>query len=209
MQEKKHCSLKTNQNQFVGAAAKTFSRSKALTCKGTRWCKRVSCLRCLEQRRRAFVCLPLEFCIKKQIGFHLTLTWHHDKTTQNEFFILERHGGAVWTTICQIIGPFIRVRAIGRNRCSPHFHVLLTERGLNKVIMKLGTLKGPNKPRVAAATITDLHGILGYLFDQNFVVTALNPSRPRTFRIATATRGCPMRFPKGRDWETIRSSEAL
>lgn len=91
-------------------------------------------------------------------------------------------------------GKYIACWSIDQKQDLAHLHLIVVDERvavLSRLLQKVGSMEWD----IFITRVTSLDGLLGYIFDRNFIPTFSDERRPRRYRCLTASRGLPCGFP--------------
>lgn len=189
-----------------------FSKGSAINspkviCSARRPCHRlVKCSDCTFRRREYFISACYGHA--KACGLlderpnHLTLSFL-DPGEAFSWIRLDDARRALLKPFNGKLGSFIKCWAIEPLTDLPHLHLIVGSTR-TELILELVRQFGPTGTNLHVQRVTSLEGLLGYLFDMNFIPTYCDKRRPRGYRLLTASRGFPCGFPPIHYKEQIR-----
>lgn len=186
------------ETDLVRAGATLNSPRKWPKCHLSRPCKRVQvCDGCRSRRRQYFIEMGSRIVLQKRLTTLLTLAWTNSECPWS--VLLGRAIKAI-SIVRKNGGKQIRVMAIGTQR-TPHLHVLLAPHNCELSCKRIRSLPAPERPTIQYKGIAEPKGLLGYIFDQNYMPTLSLTDRPRRIRLLTGCRGMSYGYPPRHEWE--------
>ncbi len=182
------------------------SRAKII-CKPKFRCKRMSCRRC-RAIRRAYLIVSGGSLIRSQGECsHLILSWIN--SDNDPWKVLLERAYAVIKALSHKVSFFIRFLSLGERSETPHLHMIIkaTEENIVRNLVKLKSLNC--KHRIHCSSIYDPEGLLGYLFDQNFIPSFFHNDRPKGIRLISGSRKIKYGFPDAVAQKQIESLKLL
>ena len=182
----------------------TNSRTSNVICT-RRWpCRRLTCKRCYVKRRGFFVYSGLEHIKSCDLDTFLTLSWI-GSTDENVWGQLLTDARMLFKAMSgKMRWHYIRVLSVGVEKRTPHIHIILGEAAAS-VISKLSKSRWPESIRLNIKQMDNPHGLLGYVFDQNYKLGFLDQTRPKGVRLLTASRPMETGFPTGQQLKKLWS----
>lgn len=169
-----------------------------------RWnCKRMTCQSCKSTRREYFVNCGLLFGKQWQLDTFVTISWKWIDGWENSWYVAINNMDKLSKNLnSKRIRPYIRVLAVGSKNC-PHVHFSLTKTHLQKLIKVVAQVWRREEVDIQIKPIHNLKKLMGYFFDQNYLVSQLDPDRTKGVRLITASRPMPCGFPTKRSSELV------
>ena len=174
----------------------TLGKSKRFCIRG--WpCKTMSCEKCYKRRRRYFTRRGYLHCKENDLSQFTTISWVGLNYKADPWHVLSLNYRTLSKKCSGMkLGHYIRTIAVGEQN-TPHVHIIHHKRSEEK--LKRICKKQWNKDcLVHSKPVTSAIKLLGYFFDQNFKLSALDPNRPKRLRVLSASRPMSVAFPTGR-----------
>lgn len=157
-------------------------------------CKRKQCAPCMYRRKQYFLTQAVPFVDKCSLSQMITVSlkgyWQHH--TPEELSEHLRHLRSYFTSLKKNkINKYILVLSLGKEKCTPHFHVILNKNDLNNV---LPILESNKELDIHHESINEPHGIISYIF-RNFECIFNHPAYPKRFRALSGSRDIKYGFP--------------
>lgn len=183
-----------NLSPQFGKGVSLNSSQRSIRCTDKWLCKRMTCSHCRLKRRGFFVNNATAYCEGHQIDTHFIVSWRR-YNREHPWTTIQRYLPELSKSASGKIGKYIRTIGIGSRCSTPHVHYLVQAERIESV-KKTALRKGPLGTDIEVIKAHDPEGLLGYFYDQNFLVAHLDPERPRRIRILSGSRGSPCGFPK-------------
>lgn len=157
-------------------------------------CKRMQCETCAYKRKQFFVNCGL-ICTKQWgLDTFVTISWRWQNPANNSWCVATSNMSKLSKKMtCKRIRPYIRVLAVGNKNC-PHVHLSLSKLNAQKLLLMCPKLWG-KKVNIDSKPITDAAELLGYFFDQNFLISYKDHRRVKGIRLLSASRPMPCGYP--------------
>ncbi len=174
-------------------------------CHYWRPCKRKSCEQCMKRHRQYFVEMGEFYTIQRGLNLHATISWLKRNCNDDPHIMCVALAHNMSKALSGKIGPFIRVTGIGRKKGTPHLHYLVRYE-VGELLKSRAEQHSPPGSIVwkDKKVVYDHRGILGYLFDQNFTLAALDPERIKGMRLISGSRGMTYGYPRKKHWEALQ-----
>lgn len=186
--------LALTKTMQLGKEVSLNSKKRSIRCSDNWLCKRMTCSFCRLKRRAFFVNNATVYCAAHEINTHFIVSWRR-LSKEHPWTTIQRQLPKLSKAASGKIGKYIRTIGIGGRCSTPHIHYLLQSERVEK-LRGIALRKGPPGTDVEVDVTYDPEGLLGYFYDQNFLVAHLDPERPRRIRIISGSRGSPCGFPK-------------
>jgi hypothetical protein len=170
----------------------TLNSRYRIICTESRPCKRMFCVQCYKKRRAFFISKGRQLIVHNKLDCFATLSLTCD--TDGPWGSVTRVTPKLSKQMSGKIGKYIRCISIGEGASTPHIHYILSKMAGEKLDQITFVMK--ERSSFCKEKIFDSSGVLGYMFDQNFMYTFLLPDRPRRIRLLSASRQMPCGFPK-------------
>lgn len=162
-------------------------------CYLARPCRRITkCRSCKNLRRKFFIKEAKRFCITNNLLLHAVITWKRSNS-ECPWSTLRRSVRELYIGRTIRSEKYIRVAAIGEKTEAAHIHLLLNERG--KRLLKNRAKRLTKNCRFHVKAVHNLTKLLGYLYDQNFILSSQMSSKPKGIRLISGSRGISYGFP--------------
>ena len=187
-----------NLPQLIQAGATLNSQPRrVIKCSLWHPCKRMFCDGCMSRRRHYFVEEGAKFVRSKGVDRFSTVSWPLQKG-EEPWGKLSHLVPKLSKNLSGHLGPFIRTIGIGDKR-TPHLHCLVKQSG-NLFLERYSKNNGPGETSFNSKAIYDLEGLLGYIFDHNFLDAHLDSERPKRTKVLTCSRGFRVGYPPKQYW---------
>lgn len=164
-------------------------------CSPNRNCKRMSCRKCAKLRRDYFIKCGLLCGTQWALDSFVTVSWKWSDDSDNSWCIAINNMDKLSKKMnSNRIRPYIRVLAVGKKNC-PHVHFSISKSHSQKLAAVVTQIWKKRAVNIQIQPIQDLEGLMGYFFDQNYLVSQLDPNRVKGIRLITASRPMPYGFP--------------
>lgn len=185
------------------------SRPRPKACRPSRWCRDLRCDHCAEIHRKHFITEVNRQHSKVPYAWFLTIDFRGaiDFTVWSKLAMMSR----LWTKAHGAsAGSNFRVLAISRRHDHPHLHIAASDQYGHTIARRLGiTLAAGSHDIFLEQTpvnldiqvVDDIERLAGYLFDENYRVTAIRPDKPPRLRLLTSSKGPRLGFPC---WKKVR-----
>ena len=171
-------------------------------CYYKRRCKLMSCDSCKFIRRSHFIDAGVSYVKKHCLNYFVTVNFTSMvERLGYEWDDLYYFHNLIWGKFKRHGLKFIRCLSMDtdeyQNYLHPHIHLILNAKDALRYIdiAKEYSIRLECKVDDRRA-IYDTEGVLGYMFDQNFIVTQLLKSKPRGIRLLRASKGLKCSFPQ-------------
>lgn len=189
----------TSYLNTVGEASLN-SRKPRIKCTRSWPCKRMACLSCRMRRRTFFVARGSAHSRKYGLSRFVTVSWVFVGSGDSWLKLVSLNGDLSKTLSGMRAGPFIRVISIGERARTLHAHYIVRETTAD-IIQQVVRKKWAQIARVHMKPIANIYGVLGYVFDQNFLPSYFDLERIKGIRLLSASRPMPTGFPTSRTRE--------
>jgi hypothetical protein len=185
-----------------------------IQCSPQRPCRRHNCDQCQPKRRRYITVVGAHFTELKKLNTHCGITaivGPKDADDRDAWMVVNQLAETVSRALRGRIGPFIRVSAVSyKSRFSfPHLHFIIQQSAKEKFLRLLKRKFANSRARiwVDPNLISDAEGLLGYLFDQNYLPAINDPSRIKGRRVWSGSRGLSYGFPNKQELKKLYALE--
>ncbi len=209
-----------NTNHLFSAKASLNSGKRKINCTPRWLCKRMTCASCVRSRRAYFMANGSAYLRIHGLDTHVGISWPlqegeylwpkmlsqmsriarrlSSKKLRFKYIRTLGNGDTRWriddrTTDKFLEGKMPSVLVIERQG-TPHCHFLVSH-DIAAIIVEIAKKIGPPGTRTWLDGAYDPERLLGYFFDQNFLLSYLDDRRPSRVRILSASKGMRCGFP--------------
>ncbi len=185
-----------------------------LHCTFQRPCKRHNCDQCQPKRRQYITVVGAHVARLRGLNFHCGITTTvgpQGRDDRDPWQVANTLATNVSRTLRGRIGPFIRVAAVSYKAqySFPHLHFIIQRPVTEKFLYLLRRKFGKKRMHVWADPnpTYDIEGLLGYLFDQNYLPAVSDPNRIKGRRVWSGSRGLCYGYPNKHELKRLHAIE--
>ncbi len=172
-------------------------------CYSKRRCKKMSCISCRYIRRCYFIENGFDYANKHKLECFVTVNFsrtHVDAEICSGWDDLLYGHNLIWSKFKRNCVKYIRCLSMDTNEFQsylhPHIHLILSVTEAYRYVDIAKNYSHNFDCKVDDRRgIYDLKGLLGYIYDQNFIKTQLLNPKPPRIKLLTASKGLKCGFP--------------
>ncbi len=187
---------KSPETHLIQLRTTLNSATKKIRCTSSWPCKRIAdCETCANRRRQYFVSMGTRYATANALDAFVTISWPL-QDGEEPWGKLQRCYRQLVAGKMHRSGKYIRVLGIGEKE-TPHIHLILTTPAAVKLRL-FARRVGPEETITQIKPTSDVRGLLGYLYDRNFLVVVRRSDRPKRMRVLSGSRGLSYGYPTRR-----------
>lgn len=200
-----------NKKKLQGYFNRQWKQTKSMrkiNCYEGRPCKLTSCKTCVWKRRNYFIDSAILEIERNNLFWEVILNFpSNEENGWNAWFHFRVTFRNLSKSMSRGIGPFIRTLGIGKNLGNGHVHFLVSKESA-LFIRRVAKAKGISSNNIIfkhIPSLRDARNVLGYLYDQNFLVVSNHPEKIKGLRVITGSRfGFSYGYPSRKNNEELK-----